>query len=213
MADEFYGQRDVMRTPEPRGAAHSTVAKRNAVCAALCAGAGVNRRGAPSRTDVPMAALPPPRSVWGLFLVFWFVPCFWGGRSTLKGVNFRPIRPLGGGGRNGVLLTRGVARNRRARLGIVSDGRARPLGRWLPSTLARTAVAPVLGRFATWSRRRSGCKPGSAQSGGFETRAQFAGVQCLKLQVSCSLSARTSQRRLERRSASCGCGIQLHSFV
>ena len=78
----------------PRGAAHSTVAKRNAVCTALCAGAGVNRRGAPSRTDVPMAALPPPRSVGGLFLVFWFVPCFWAGRSTLKGVNFWPIRPL-----------------------------------------------------------------------------------------------------------------------
>ncbi len=80
--------------PGCRGAAHSTVAKRNAVCTALCAGAGVNRRGAPSHTDVPMAALPPPRSVWGLFLVFWFVPCFWVGRSTLKGVNFRPIRPL-----------------------------------------------------------------------------------------------------------------------
>jgi hypothetical protein len=31
--------------------------------------------------------------LWGLFLVFWFVPCFWAGRSTLKGVNFRPIRP------------------------------------------------------------------------------------------------------------------------
>ena len=54
----------------------------------------MNRRGVPSRTDVPMAALPPPRSVGGLFLVFWFVPCFWAGRSTLKGVNFWPIRPL-----------------------------------------------------------------------------------------------------------------------
>ncbi len=42
------------------------------------------------------------------------------------------------------------------------------------STPARAAVLPrgaVLGRFATWSRRRSGCKPGSAQPGGFETRA------------------------------------------
>ena len=49
----------------------------------------------------------------------------------------------------------------------------KPCRRWRPSTLARAAVIPVLGRFATWSRRRSGCKPGSAQSGGFETRAQF----------------------------------------
>ncbi len=49
---------------------------------------------APSRTDVPMAALPPPRSVRGLFLVFGVVPCFWAGRGTLKGVNFRPIRPV-----------------------------------------------------------------------------------------------------------------------
>ena len=82
------------RRTAPRGPAHSIVAKRNAVCTALRAGAGVNRRGAPSRTDVPMVALPPPRSLRGLFLVFWFVPCFWAGRSTLKGVNFRPIRPL-----------------------------------------------------------------------------------------------------------------------
>jgi hypothetical protein len=38
-------------------------------------------------------------------------------------------------------------------------------------TLARAAVRPVLGRFAasSRSRRRPGCKPGSAQSGGFET--------------------------------------------
>ena len=50
--------------------------------------------------------------------------------------------------------------------------------RWRRPTLARAAVRPVLGRFATWSRRRSGCKPGSAQSGAFETRARFAGVQC-----------------------------------
>ena len=41
----------------------------------------------------------------GPFLVFWFVPCFWPGRSTLKGVNFRPIRPLGG--RRGPGDTRG----------------------------------------------------------------------------------------------------------
>ena len=40
--------------------------------------------------------------------------------------------------------------------------------------LARAAVLPVLGRVVASSRRRSGCKPGSAQSGGFETRAQFA---------------------------------------
>ena len=50
----------------------------------------------------------------------------------------------------------------------------KPCRRWRPSTLARAAVLPGLGRFATWSRRRSGCKPGSAQPGGFETRAQFA---------------------------------------
>jgi len=50
----------------------------------------------------------------------------------------------------------------------------KPCRRWRPSTLARAAVLPVLGRFATWSRRRSGCKPGSAQSGGFETRARFS---------------------------------------
>ena len=38
--------------------------------------------------------VPPSPFKGPLLLVFWFVPCFWPGRSTLKGVNFRPIRPL-----------------------------------------------------------------------------------------------------------------------
>ena len=54
----------------------------------------------------------------------------------------------------------------------------KPCRRWRPSTLARAAVIPVLGRFTTWSRRGPRCKPGSAKSGGFETRARFARIQC-----------------------------------
>ena len=85
--------------------------------------------------------------------------------------------------------------------------------RWRRPTLARAAVRPVLGRFVASSRRRPGCKPVSAQSGGFKTRARFARIQCLALQVSRPLSAITSQRRLDRRSASCGSGVQLRCFV
>ena len=57
--------------------------------------------------------------------------------------------------------------------------------RWRRPTLARASVLPVLGRFPTWSRRRSGRKPGSGQSGGFETRAQFATIPyCRMLELS-----------------------------
>ena len=67
----------------------------------------------------------------------------------------------------------------KCRLARESRGRVRSryrklFRRWRRPTLARVAVRPVLGRFVTSSRRRSGCKPGSAQSGGFETRARFA---------------------------------------
>jgi hypothetical protein len=42
-----------------------------------------------SRTDAPMAALPPPRSVRGLFLLLRFVPCFQVGGGVLeKGLTF-----------------------------------------------------------------------------------------------------------------------------
>ncbi len=65
--------------------------------------------------------------------------------------------------------------------GRVRSRRAKLCRRWRRPTLARVAVRPVLGRFVTWSRRRSGCKPGSAQLGGFETRARFARVQFYRI--------------------------------
>ena len=130
---------------------------------------------ASSRTDVPLGRCPrhtPLGPCWSFSVFFLSTSTLWA-KAGVPVLRLRSSVSRGCGG---------LERGRFSRWDEAAAGRAgergcrrpkKPCRRWRPSKLARAAVLPGLGRFVASSRRRSGCKPASAQSGGFETRAQF----------------------------------------